>query len=79
MEGGVSGVELNTGAGTTAGLVAGGAAGTLRKRSSTIGTLREYQDTGMNMAFLDSYFSEVSLTHRPKMHHLGVEICSVDF
>ncbi|MEJ1287618.1 desmoglein 4 [Cricetulus griseus] len=58
VEGGVSGVELNTAVGTTAGLVAGGATGTLRKRSSTIGTLREYQDTGMNMAFLDSYFSE---------------------
>lgn len=71
MEGGVSGVELNTGIGTAAGLVAGAAAGTLRKRSSTIGTLREYQDTGMNMAFLDSYFSEVSLTHRQFTHRLG--------
>ncbi|NP_955784.1 desmoglein-4 precursor [Rattus norvegicus] len=58
VEGGVSGVELNTGVGTAAGIAAGGATGTLRKRSSTIGTLREYQDTGMNMAFLDSYFSE---------------------
>nr|XP_020009272.1 desmoglein-4 [Castor canadensis] len=59
VEGGVSGVELNAGGGTTTGLVAGGAAmGTLRKGSSAIGTLREYQDTGMNMAFLDSYFSE---------------------
>ena len=61
VEGGVSGVELNTGVGTATGMVAAGATGTLRKRSSTIGTLREYQDTGMNMAFLDSYFSEVSL------------------
>uniref|UniRef100_A0A8C5LA65 Desmoglein 4 n=1 Tax=Jaculus jaculus TaxID=51337 RepID=A0A8C5LA65_JACJA len=58
VEGGVSGVELNTGAGTAAGLAAAGAAGTLRKRSSTMGTLREYPDSGMNMAFLDSYFSE---------------------
>ncbi|XP_028630711.1 desmoglein-4 [Grammomys surdaster] len=58
VEGGVSGVELNTGVGTASGMVAGGGTGTLRKRSSTIGTLREYQDTGMNMAFLDSYFSE---------------------
>ncbi|EDK96948.1 desmoglein 4, partial [Mus musculus] len=58
VEGGVSGVELNTGVGTATGMVAAGATGTLRKRSSTIGTLREYQDTGMNMAFLDSYFSE---------------------
>lgn len=64
VEGGVSGVELNAGGGTTTGLVAGGAAmGTLRKGSSAIGTLREYQDTGMNMAFLDSYFSEVTLLH----------------
>ncbi|XP_047382752.1 desmoglein-4 [Sciurus carolinensis] len=58
VEGGVSGVELNTGVGMAEGLVAGGAMGTLRRRSSTIGTLREYADTGMNMAFLDSYFSE---------------------
>ncbi|XP_046284412.2 desmoglein-4 [Marmota monax] len=58
VEGGVSGVELNTGVGMAEGMVAGGAMGTLRKRSSTIGTLREYADTGMNMAFLDSYFSE---------------------
>ncbi|XP_002713485.1 desmoglein-4 [Oryctolagus cuniculus] len=58
VEGGVSGVELNTGLGTAAGLVAGGAVGTTRKRSSTMGTLREYADTGVNMAFLDSYFTE---------------------
>ncbi|XP_008580284.1 PREDICTED: desmoglein-4 [Galeopterus variegatus] len=55
VEGGISGVELNTGLGTAAGLMAGGA---VRRRSSTMGTLREYADTGMNMAFLDSYFSE---------------------
>ncbi|KAM4841404.1 desmoglein-4 [Thomomys bottae] len=60
VEGGVSGVELNSGVGTAAGLVAAGAtSGALRKRSSTMGTLREYQDTaGLNLAFLDSYFSE---------------------
>lgn len=59
VEGGVSGVELNTGLGTTAGLAAGAAVGTLRRRSSTVGTQREYADAGMNTAFLDSYFSEV--------------------
>ncbi|XP_014700842.1 desmoglein-4 [Equus asinus] len=58
VEGGVSGVELNTGLGTATGLVAGGAAGAARKRSSTPGTQREYADTGLNVAFLDSYFSE---------------------
>ncbi|XP_049757302.1 desmoglein-4 [Elephas maximus indicus] len=58
VEGGVSGVELNTGLGTAAGLVGGGAAEAMRKRSSTIGTLREYAESGVNMAFLDSYFSE---------------------
>ncbi|XP_006899626.1 PREDICTED: desmoglein-4 [Elephantulus edwardii] len=57
-EGGVSGVELNTGVGTAAGLVAGSATGATRRRSSTIGTLREYAESGVNMAFLDSYFSE---------------------
>ncbi|XP_008071582.1 desmoglein-4 [Carlito syrichta] len=55
VEGGISGVELNTGLGTAAGLVATGAS---RKRSSTMGTLREYADTGVNMAFLDNYFLE---------------------
>lgn len=63
VEGGVSGVELNTGLGTATGLVAGGAAGAARKRSSTPGTQREYADTGLNVAFLDSYFSEVIPLH----------------
>nr|XP_002757193.2 desmoglein-4 [Callithrix jacchus] len=58
VEGGVSGVELNTGLGTAAGLVAGGATGATRKRSFTVGTLRDYADSDVNMAFLDSYFSE---------------------
>nr|XP_001102180.3 desmoglein-4 [Macaca mulatta] len=67
VEGGVSGVELNTGMGTAAGLMAAGAAGAAgvagatgaaRKRSSTMGTLRDYADSDVNMAFLDSYFSE---------------------
>lgn len=63
VEGGVSGVELNTGLGTAAGLAAGGAVETLRRRSSTLGTQREYVDAGTNMAFLDSYFSEVIPLH----------------
>uniref|UniRef100_A0A8C9JS78 Desmoglein 4 n=1 Tax=Panthera tigris altaica TaxID=74533 RepID=A0A8C9JS78_PANTA len=54
VEGGVSGVELNTDLVTAAGV----AAGARRRRSSTIGTQWEYADTGLNMAFLDSYFSE---------------------
>ncbi|KAM5221994.1 desmoglein-4 [Ctenodactylus gundi] len=58
VEGGVSGVELNTGVGAAEGIVAGAVMGATRKRSSTIGTLREYADSGMNMAFLDNYFSE---------------------
>ncbi|XP_047648046.1 desmoglein-4 [Phacochoerus africanus] len=58
VEGGVSGVELNTGLGTAAGLVAGGAVSTARKRSSTLGTQRDYADNSLNLAFLDSYFSE---------------------
>ncbi|KAM9225695.1 desmoglein-4 [Dugong dugon] len=58
VEGGVTGGELNTGLGTAAGLMAGGTAVATRKRSSTIGTLREYAELGANMAFLDSYFSE---------------------
>uniref|UniRef100_A0A5F8GV57 Desmoglein 4 n=1 Tax=Monodelphis domestica TaxID=13616 RepID=A0A5F8GV57_MONDO len=55
---GVSGVELNTGVGAALCLGAGGLAGAVKRRGSTIGTLREYAETGMNMAFLDSYFSE---------------------
>ncbi|XP_004683867.1 PREDICTED: desmoglein-4 [Condylura cristata] len=58
VEGGVSGVELNTAIGAATGLVAAGAAGTMRRRSSTLGTQWEYADAGLNMAFLDSYFSE---------------------
>ncbi|XP_021541868.1 desmoglein-4 [Neomonachus schauinslandi] len=58
VEGGVSGVELNTCLGTVAGLAAGDPAGARRRTSSTIGTQWEYADTGLNMAFLDSYFSE---------------------
>ncbi|XP_075389356.1 desmoglein-4 [Tenrec ecaudatus] len=57
-EGGASGVELSSGLGTAAGLVAAGAAEATRRRSSTIGTLREYPESGASMAFLDSYFSE---------------------
>lgn len=66
VEGGVSGVELNTATAmvTAEGLATGGAAaGASRKRSSTMGTLREFADPGLNVAFLDSYFSEV--THAP--------------
>ncbi|XP_072462711.1 desmoglein-4 [Notamacropus eugenii] len=55
---GVSGVELNTGVGAALSLGAGGLAGAVRRRGSTMGTLREYTETGVNMAFLDSYFSE---------------------
>ncbi|KAI4565050.1 hypothetical protein MJG53_021087, partial [Ovis ammon polii x Ovis aries] len=58
VEGGVSGVELNTGLGAAAGLAAGGAAGTAGRRSSAVGIQRDYGDTGLNLAFLDSYFSE---------------------
>nr|XP_031546175.1 desmoglein-4 isoform X1 [Vicugna pacos] len=58
VEGGVSGVELNTGPGAAAGLVAGGAVGTARRRSSTPGAQRDYADPGLHLAFLDSYFSE---------------------
>ncbi|KAB1258453.1 Desmoglein-4 [Camelus dromedarius] len=58
VEGGVSGVELNTGPGAAAGLVAGGAVGTARRRSSMPGAQRDYADPGLHLAFLDSYFSE---------------------
>lgn len=73
MEGGVSGVELNTGLGTAAGLAAGEAAGARRRRSSTIGTQWEYADAGLNMAFLDSYFSEVIPLHTVTRNSLETE------
>ncbi|OWK01611.1 hypothetical protein Celaphus_00017629, partial [Cervus elaphus hippelaphus] len=66
VEGGVSGVELNTGLGAAAGLAAGGAAGTVGRRSSAVGIQRDYGDTGLNLAFLDSYFSEIPPTERRK-------------
>ncbi|XP_036179544.1 desmoglein-4 isoform X2 [Myotis myotis] len=56
VEGGVSGMELNTGLGTTG--LAAGAGGTLRRRGSMLGPQREQADVGLNLAFLDSYFSE---------------------
>ncbi|XP_057555465.1 desmoglein-4 [Hippopotamus amphibius kiboko] len=58
IEEGVSGLELNTGLGTGAGLVAGGPAATGGRRSSTLGTQRDQADAGLHLAFLDSYFSE---------------------
>ena len=73
VEGGVSGVELNTGLGTAASLAAGGAVGTLRRRGSMLGTQREYADTGLNMAFLDSYFSEVIPLHHYTQNSLETE------
>lgn len=73
VEGGVSGVELNTGLGTAAGLVAGGSTGARRRRSSTTGTQWEYADTGLNMAFLDSYFSEVIPLHTATQNSLEME------
>lgn len=53
-------MELNTGPGAAAGLVAGGAVGTARRRSSMPGAQRDYADPGLHLAFLDSYFSEVT-------------------
>ncbi|EHB15921.1 Desmoglein-4, partial [Heterocephalus glaber] len=60
VEGGVSGVDLNTAVGTAGPGQSGPgpAAGASGKRSSTMGTLREYADAGLNAAFLDGYFSE---------------------
>lgn len=73
---GVSGMELATKVGATAGsgAVAGFGAGaglgpcppghlglgTTRTRHSTGGTLKDYTDGTINMNFLDSYFSQVS-------------------
>lgn len=73
VEGGVSGVELNTGLGAAAGLAAGGAAGTAGRRSSAVGIQRDYGDTGLNLAFLDSYFSEVTSLHTAPQNSLGTE------
>lgn len=66
VEGGVSGMELNTGLGTTG--LAAGAGGTLRRRGSMLGPLREQADVGLNLAFLDSYFSEVIHLPDPTPH-----------
>lgn len=64
-------MELNTGLGTAAGLAIEDAAGA-RRRSSTIGTQWEYADMGLNMAFLDSYFSEVIPLHMAPQNSLGL-------
>lgn len=73
VEGGVSGVELSTGLGAAASLAAGGAAGTAGRRSSAVGIQRDYGDTGLNLAFLDSYFSEVTSLHTAPQNSLGTE------
>lgn len=73
VEGGVSGVELNTSLGAAAGLAAGGAAGTAGRRSSAVGIQRDYGDTGLNLAFLDSYFSEVTSLHTAPQNSLETE------
>lgn len=60
-----SGPEETTGLGTavaygtTNSYGAATAYGTMGKKESIGGTLREYREGGVNMAFLDSYFSEV--------------------
>ena len=66
-------MELNTGLGAAAGLAAGGAAGTAGWRSSAVGIQRDYGDTSLNLAFLDSYFSEVTSLHTAPQNSLGTE------
>lgn len=56
------GVEETTGVGYATGTgygTAGGVSGTGEVKGSTGGTIKEYREGGVNMAFLDNYFSEV--------------------
>lgn len=57
-----SGVEETTGVGYGTGTgygTAGGISGTGEAKGSVGGTIKEYREGGVNMAFLDNYFSEV--------------------
>lgn len=57
-----SGVEETTGVGYGTGTgygTAGGISGTGEAKGSIGGTIKEYREGGVNMAFLDNYFSEV--------------------
>uniref|UniRef100_A0A8C3I7L3 Desmoglein 1 n=1 Tax=Chrysemys picta bellii TaxID=8478 RepID=A0A8C3I7L3_CHRPI len=64
-----SGLEETTGLGTAVGYGttnsygAATAYGTMGKKESIGGTLREYREGGVNMAFLDSYFSEKAFAY----------------
>ncbi|CAM4504381.1 desmoglein-4-like [Lepidochelys kempii] len=64
-----SGLEETTGLGTavaygtTNSYGAATAYGTMGKKESIGGTLREYREGGVNMAFLDSYFSEKAFAY----------------
>ncbi|NXJ81023.1 DSG1A protein, partial [Trogon melanurus] len=61
-----SGVEETTGVGYGTGTgygTAGGISGTGEAKGSVGGTIREYREGGVNMAFLDNYFSEKAFVY----------------
>ncbi|NXC38090.1 DSG1A protein, partial [Penelope pileata] len=61
-----SGVEETTGVGYGTGTgygTAGGISGTGEVKGSTGGTIKEYREGGVNMAFLDNYFSEKAFVY----------------
>ncbi|KAM6088537.1 PREDICTED: desmoglein-1-like [Chlamydotis macqueenii] len=61
-----SGVEETTGVGYGTGTgygTAGGISGTGEVKGSVGGTIREYREGGVNMAFLDNYFSEKAFVY----------------
>uniref|UniRef100_A0A8B9DTW0 Desmoglein 1 n=1 Tax=Anser cygnoides TaxID=8845 RepID=A0A8B9DTW0_ANSCY len=60
------GVEETTGVGYATGTgygTAGGVSGTGEVKGSTGGTIKEYREGGVNMAFLDNYFSEKAFVY----------------
>uniref|UniRef100_A0A8C4U4X8 Desmoglein 1 n=1 Tax=Falco tinnunculus TaxID=100819 RepID=A0A8C4U4X8_FALTI len=61
-----SGVEETTGVGYGTGTgygTAGGISGTGEAKGSAGGTIKEYREGGVNMAFLDNYFSEKAFVY----------------
>ncbi|KAK2511904.1 Dsg4 [Columba guinea] len=61
-----SGVEETTGVGYGTGTgygTAGGVSGTGEVKGSVGGTIKEYREGGVNMAFLDNYFSEKAFVY----------------
>ncbi|XP_027702732.1 desmoglein-3-like [Vombatus ursinus] len=78
---GTRGIELTTrlraasGSGGTTGLGGAGYSGTMKTRHSTGGTVREYPEGGVNVTFLDTYFSQKAFACTEEDDSQGISDC----